>query len=121
MMAAQTEASHNPSQRSSRKRAIPLAARVARELGLVPTWPTLQTIRLAIESEAALSSVSLNKAAELLVRAGKEWTSCSIFHCPSDWEKREISRLNTVDRFWFEDARWRSKIAYAEFREAVAC
>lgn len=99
---------------------------MARALGLVPTWPNLQTIRLAIESEAELSSISLAEAADVLIRAGKEWTHCGVLHCPSDWEKREGARLNTVDRFWFEDARWRSKFAYQDFvakrsSEAVSC
>lgn len=114
-MAIQPESSYNPARRSSGKRNFPLAVKVARELGVVPTWPNLQTIRLAIESESVLSSVSLEDAAAVLIRAGKEWTSGDLYSCPSSWEQREHFRLNTVDRFWFEDARWRSKFAYAEF------
>ena len=126
MMAAQIEASHNPGARSSAKRDFSLAARVAKMLGLVPTWPNLQTIRLAIESEALLSAVSMAEAAEVLIRDAKEPSICGVLHCPSEWEKREIARINTVDRFWFEDARWRSKFAYQDFvaerrRDGVAC
>jgi hypothetical protein len=108
---------HNPSARSSGKRAIPLAAKVARELGVIPTWPNLQTIRLAIESQAEPCRATVSEIAEMLIRAGKEWTAAPQYVCPSQWQKREIDRLNTVDRFWFEDARWRYKLAYAEFLE----
>jgi hypothetical protein len=108
---------HNPSARSSGKRAIPLAAKVARELGVIPTWPNLQTIRLALESEATHYKATFAEIGEMFIRAGKEWTDPPIYHCPSQWERREISRVNTVDRFWFEDARWRYKLAYAEFLE----
>jgi hypothetical protein len=116
-MATPSAASHNSGWRSSGKRNFPLAAKVARELGLVPTWPNLQTIRLAIESEAALSNAARAQAAEMLIRAGKEWSPGPRYSCPSEWERRELFRLNTVDRFWFEDARWRSKSAYLEFRD----
>jgi hypothetical protein len=85
-------------------------------LGIVPTWPNLQTIRLAIETESALSHVSRAHVAEMLILAGKELSYGSQYVCPAQWEKREFSRLNTIDRFWFEDARWRDKFAYAEFR-----
>jgi hypothetical protein len=115
--ATQTAASHNPRGGSSGKRAFPLAAKVARELGLVPTWPNLQTIRLALESEAKFCQVTVAEVAEMIVRAGNEWTTGPQYTCPAEWEKREISRINTVDRFWFEDARWRFKKAYFEFRE----
>jgi len=106
------------SSRTGRK-TLPLAASVARQLGIVETWPNVQTIRLAIESEAALSGVAPQDVVEMLVRAGKEWTSQPRYSCSSEWEKRDIFRQNTVDRFWFEDARWREKFAYAEFRAAL--
>ena len=122
-MATQNAVSPNPPRLSSGKlglistrRALPLAAAVARQLGIVPTWPNVQTIRLAIESEAQLSSAALEDVAAMLVLAGKEWTRGPQYSCPSQWEQREISRLNLVDRFWFEDARWRDKFAYADFR-----
>jgi hypothetical protein len=129
-MATQAEASHNSRPRSSGKnsrfsttrsdtRHLPLAAEVARKLGIIATWANVQTIRLAIESEAALTGVALLDVAEMIVRAGKEWTRGSMYSCPSEFERREIFRLNAVDRFWFEDARWRSKDAYAEFCEQL--
>jgi hypothetical protein len=116
-MGTQPRISHNPGRRTSGKRALPLAAKVADELGLVPTWPNLQTIRLAIESEAKLSRAALAEVVEMFVRAGNEWTGGPRYSPLSDWEQRELSRLNSVDRFWFEDARWRAKFAYQEFRE----
>jgi|SRR5579864_2843508 len=111
------EASHNPGTGSSGKRAIPLAATVARALGVVPSWPNLQTIRIAIESEADYFGSTREEIAEMIVRAGTERSCASLYVCPSEWEKREIYRENAVDRFWFEDARWRSKFAYQEFLE----
>jgi len=99
---------------------LPLAAFVARKLGIVPTWPNVQTIRLAIESEADLSGVSDFLAAEVILKAAKEWTRFPEYSCPAEWEKRLIARVNTVDRFWFEDARWREKDAYTEFRRELA-
>lgn len=83
---------------------------------MIPTWPNLQTIRIAIESEAECFDVAMEQIAEVFIRAGKEWTPGPMYTCPTDWEKRDLFRLNTIDRFWFEDARWRSKFAYAEFR-----
>lgn len=120
--ATQTAASHNSRGASSGKRAFPLAAKVARELGLVPTWPNLQTIRLAIQSEvefceSASLEVTVVEVAEMIMRAGNEWTTLSQYVCPAEWERREAVRMNSVDRFWFEDARWRAKAAYLEFRE----
>jgi hypothetical protein len=100
----------------STRRSLPLAAAVARQLGIVQTWPNVQTIRLAIESEAELSGVSPADVVEMLVRAGKEYTRPPQYSCPPEWEVRDIFLQNTVDRFWFEDARWRGKFAYAEFR-----
>lgn len=120
-MGTQTESSYNPAQRSSGKRvkrAIPLAAKVARELGLVPTWPTLQIVRLAIESESRRFGVQVREIAELFIRAGNEYTELPRFSCPPEWRRRMVSRANTVDRFWFEDARWRYKLAYQEFVSA---
>jgi hypothetical protein len=126
MMAAQNESSYNPARPSSGKRDFPLASKVARELGLVPTWPNLQTIRLAIECEASFLSVPPADVAEMIVRAAKELTWGSSLACHSVVDEAFWMRLNTVNRFWFEDARWREKFAYAEFvqqlrREAVAC
>ncbi len=126
-MATQTAACHNPVARASGKRALPLAAKVARELGLVPTWPNLQTIRLAIESEARLFCVANSVIAELLISAGKERSSGPEYRPPSEWEKRHLFRVNVIDRFWFEDARWRAKEVFAEFEarhrrsEPLAC
>lgn len=98
------------------RKSLVLAAQVARQLGMVPTWPNVQTIRLAIESEAELSSASLAAAADVIVKAAKEQSLFSPYVPPSKWQERELFRENSVDRFWFEDARWRSKNAYVYFR-----
>lgn len=94
---------------------IKLAADLARQVGMVRTWPNLQTIRLAIESEAEHSGITVSQAAALIAMAAQEWTRRSGLVCESSWEIREIARENTIDRFWFEDARWRSKRTYAAF------
>jgi|SRR5690348_6417028 len=117
-MATQPAASHNPALRSSGKRgnrALPLAAKVARELGIVPTWPNLQTIRVALENEARRFRATVDEIAELFIRAGNEYSELPRYIFTSDWKQRVISRANTIDRFWFEDARWRYKSAYQEF------
>lgn len=100
---------------SPRALALKLAADLARQVGMVRTWPNLQTIRLAIESEAEQSEVSLNQAAALIAMAAQERSRGPMYSCLSSWEERELARVNVVDRFWFEDARWRSKSAYAAF------
>lgn len=84
---------------------------------MIPTWPNLQTIRIAIESEAEYFRVALVEVAEMFICAGRESTPIPQLHCPAQWERREISQFNTVNRFWFEDARWRVKFAYIEFLE----
>ena len=114
-MATQTAECHNPGARASGKRAFPLAAKVARRLRLVPTWPTLEAIHLAIESEAKHFRVSFDEIAEMFVRAGNEWSRLPEYQFASEWQRREIFRLNQLDRFWFDDSRWRAKLAYQEF------
>ncbi len=103
---------------NSRAAALKLAADLARLVGMVRTWPNLQTIRLAIESEADISEVTLQQAAALIAAAAQERTRRPDY-CPSSWELREIYRDNSIDRFWFEDARWRSKGAYAALLERL--
>src|SRR5579871_3356027 len=102
----------NPDVRSSGKVGLKWAAHVARQLGMVRTWSNLQTIRLAIESEAELSDIAVAEAAEVILRAAREHSQQSIYRPPSDWEVRQIFRENSVDRFWFEDSRWRAKYTY---------
>jgi hypothetical protein len=78
---------------------------------MVRTWPNVQTIRLAIESEAECSKISLTNAAELLVAAGREFTVVD----PERYSFQAATLLrksNVVNRFWFEDALWRHKDAY---------
>lgn len=101
------------------KKAVPLAAEIARQLGMVPTWPNVQTIRLAIESEAEFSSVSIAEAAAVIVEAARERSTGSMYRPAANWEEREFYRENSVDRFWFEDARWRTKFAYASFQSRL--
>lgn len=96
-----------------------LAAEVARRVGLPATWPNVNTIQAAIELEADACGVPAEEAAEMLVSAATESTRGPVYDCPSDWERRLLVRDNEVNRFWFEDARWRIKFAYAEFRESL--
>jgi len=95
---------------------LQLATRVAKSLRMVPTWPNLRTIEIALSSEAEVSGVSLKEAAELIIECGRHQTSAPAYRCPAEWEARQAFRENTIDRFWFEDARWRVKFPYAEFR-----
>ena len=102
------------------KDGLKVAVQVARKIGMVPTWPNLQTIRLAIETEAELCGVSVGDVANMLVRAAGEYTRTGSQYRPAaDWEYAVNFRLNVVDRFWFEDARWRAKLAYGEFRSQL--
>jgi hypothetical protein len=78
---------------------------------MVPTWPNVQTIRLAIESEAEYSGISLESAAELIGVAARD---VAIFD-PQRYSFQAATLLrksNIVNRFWFEDALWRYKDAY---------
>lgn len=100
---------------SRRATSVHLAAQIARRLALVRTWSNLQTIRLAIESEADLSDISVAEAARVILDAARELSYGPSFRPPAEWEHREIFRENSVDRFWFEDARWRTKGSYLVF------
>lgn len=101
---------------SPRSLALKLAADLARQVGMVRTWPNLQTIRLAIESEAEGSGVSLDEAAEVITKAAQEQTLQRGPDFHSSWEIREIYRRNSINRFWFEDSLWRDKLVYIRFR-----
>lgn len=103
----------NSRTRSRGKSSLVLAAKIAHQVGMVPTWPNVQTIRLAIESEAEQLKLSVVETAEMIVAAAKERTSRQGYSCPSSWEIREMAKLNTINRFWFEDALWRGKRAFA--------
>jgi hypothetical protein len=92
-----------------------LAADVARQLGIVRSGANVRMIQLAIKSEADFSGVPAIEAASVIVRAAREWSRRPEYSCLASWEEREMARENTVDRFWFEDARWRTKLAYVEF------
>lgn len=111
----------NPATRSSGKTGrfphLKLARELARQVGLVETWPNIHTVRLAITSEAAFSGVDASEAFDVILRAAQERSCGPQYSYPAEWEKREIYRENSVDRFWFEDARWRSKFVYLEFRQ----
>jgi DnaA N-terminal domain len=99
--------------------AFKLAAQMALRLGMTRTWANVQTIRLAIESEASFSSVTHAEAAAIMLKAAREMTRQPLYDCPTQWECREIARANTVDRFWFEDVRWRMKGSYIVFRSEL--
>lgn len=93
---------------------LTLAAEIARVVGMVPTWPNVQTIRLAIESEAEFSEISIAQAASLIAQAALEFTSPGGgLYTPPDWRDQvRAFKANRVDRFWFEDSRWRMKSIY---------
>lgn len=107
-----------PAARASGKKGrfphLKLAADLARQLGMVPSWPNLQIIRLAIESEAEYSEITIPQAAALIAQAAVEFTSpCGSVYRPPDWrDEVRAFKANRVDRFWFEDARWRTKAIY---------
>lgn len=78
---------------------------------MVPTWPNLQTIRLAIESEAEYSELSQERAAALITAAACDFTLVDPQRC-SFQAAALLRKSNVVNRFWFEDALWRYKAAY---------
>jgi hypothetical protein len=88
---------------------------------MVPTWPNVQTIRLAVESEAVHSGIAERQAAALIVTAAQEISPASGGGLvpPSKWEQRQAFRKNDIDRFWFEDARWRMKASYWKLLELL--
>lgn len=92
------------------------ALKILRLVGLPRSWPTVKAVELAIEAEASFSGVSVEEAAQVISKAACEYTRAPLYSVPANWETRDIFRLNLVDRFWFEDARWRAKFAYAEFQ-----
>jgi hypothetical protein len=121
-MATQQAASHNPAVRSSGKvgknsasriprRALVLAADLARQIGMVPSWPNVEIIRMAIESEADYSGVTIGQAAALILQAANDFTSVDPQHY-SFQAAALLRKSNIVNRFWFEDALWREKYAY---------
>ena len=106
---------------SRRATSLKLAAQLAAQIGMVRSWPNLQTIRLAIECEAEYSCVSHEDAADLIRRAAQQESYAGGgYRCLSSWESAEIARLNSVDRFWFEDMRWRMKPVYQAFECELA-
>lgn len=96
-----------------------IAAEVAKRIYLPPSWPNVNVIAAAIDLVTFHANVSAEEAAELLIRCAAERTIGSHYTPPSEWELREIFRENKVDRFWFEDARWKTKFAYAQFHERL--
>jgi hypothetical protein len=105
--------------KAASRRDLPLAADLARQVGMVRTWSNVQIIRLAIESEAEDSNVSLAQAAALIAVAASEQSHLPQYSCATSWEEREFHRNNAIDRFWFEDARWRTKVSYWNLLERL--
>ena len=123
-METQLAASHNSLPRSSEKSAenspvssrglsLALADDMARSLGMTPTWANVQTVRLAIEGESAFSGISVKEAAAVIAMAAQERTRLP--RDPDFHDRQFTLKLNSVDRFWFEDGRWRDKYVYGEF------
>src|ERR1700723_1261703 len=96
----------NPDERSSGKigpDCLVLAAAIARQVGLPETWPNVQTIKLAIQSEALKSDVHIVRAAGVILEAAKEITIVN----PERYSFQAagvLRKSNIVNRFWFEDA-----------------
>ncbi len=88
---------------------------------MVPTGANVKTIQLAIEFEAEDSGVSVQQAAALIVTAAQEITPAlgNSYTPPTEGEKRQAARKNDIDRFWFEDARWRMKASYWKLLELL--
>lgn len=86
---------------------------------MVRTWPNVQTIRLAIESEAEYSEISVAQAAALIVQAAQEVSHGPQYSCLSTWERHLLLKKNDIDRFWFEDSRWRMKAGYWQWLERL--
>jgi hypothetical protein len=78
---------------------------------MVETWPNVQTIRLAIESEASYSEISVSQAAALIASAALEFTVVDPQHYTFQ-AAALLRKSNIVNRFWFEDGLWRYKITY---------
>jgi hypothetical protein len=78
----------------------------------------VETIRLAILTEARSSEVSLADAAMIIAAAAQEFSVA-----PPDqysyYQRARISRTNVIDRFWFEDALWRDKECYQRWLAKV--
>lgn len=109
----------NPRANSRRATSVQLAAHIARSVGMVRTWANLQTIRIAIESEAEYSDISISQSAALITSAAHELNSGPSYSCLSSWEQTQLRKQNDVDRFWFEDARWRMKSSYWNLLERL--
>ncbi len=73
------------------------ALRIAEHLGLPKTFPNLRTIELAVECEAEYSDTPLEEAEQLIVAAA-------------------VNTRIGINRFFFEDARWRETDLYLNYR-----
>jgi len=83
--------------------AKPLAEHLLKSLGLPGTSNMISTVEAAIKAEASFSRVSIEESAARITRAAME----------------DSARGVTVDRFYFENAKWRSnaRISKAEQRK----
>jgi hypothetical protein len=79
------------------------ALRIARRLGVVPTFPTLRVIEAAVEAEADFLAVSIDEAEELIVLGSR------------DLHFRGTPKQQSLNRFFFEDALWRDSYVYRNF------
>lgn len=85
---------------------------------MVRSWPNLQTIRLAIESEADYSHLTIVEAAKVISTAALEFTIIE----PERYSFQAahlLRKSNVVNRFWFEDALWRYKPTYERLIAAL--
>lgn len=75
-----------------------LAKKVSSALGMVPTWPNLRTIEIALVFCSADQNVSLAEAADHIIECGRAF---------NERPPRELLRYWPINRFWFEDAKWK--------------
>jgi hypothetical protein len=73
------------------------ALRIAEHLGLPKTFPNVRTIELAVECEAEFTDLPIEEAEQLIVAAAAH------------------TRIS-INRFFFEDARWRETELYLNYQ-----
>jgi len=75
------------------------ALEIMRQLHMVWSWPTMLTVAEAIRCEANCSNITPDLAARVILQSA-----------------RVVNWMAGVNRFWFEDAKWRICRSYEEFR-----
>ncbi len=81
------------------------ALRVVKSLGMVGTSPNVKAVERAIEAEIRLSGGTVDEAAGLIIQAAT----------------RDVNQGEAINRFYFDDARWRNKKKAAEVVQFPNC